>query len=83
MQRRGLTLSSNLQRRALPLSSDIPPRLRRSKSKVQFRRNLTYIFDVLANFPEKKLPLVESLMFLSCFDIVHAKAGVDCEALWM
>ena len=67
----------NLQRRALPLSSNIPPRLRRWKSKVQFRGNLAYIFDVLRSLPQKKLILVESLMFLRHFNIVYAKLGVD------
>ena len=44
--------------------------------KVQFRGNLTYIFDVLTSFPQKKLILASSLVLLRRFDIVHAKSGV-------
>jgi len=67
----------NLQRIALPLSSNMPPRLRRWKSKVQFRRKLAYIFNVFRSFPQRKLILASILVLLRCFNIVYAKAGVD------
>ena len=73
----GYCPEDNLQRRALPLSSNIPPRLRRWKSKVQFSRNLAYIFDIFRSFPQEKLILASGLVLLQYFNIVHAKAGVD------
>ena len=70
----------NLQRRGSPLSSNIPPRLSRSKTEVQFRGKMSYFFDVLTSFPQ--VIFVESLLFFRYFNIVHAKAG-SIETLWM